>query len=82
MEYYIVYDLNDNIIAYCDNIEELVKFTELRKRYVLRQFQVLKRDFIRYQYNNTYYLIYYFKEELAKPLFLCATLFLYMKGVY
>ncbi len=30
MDYFIVYDLNDNLVAYLDNIYELVSYTGLR----------------------------------------------------
>ena len=39
MEYYIVYDKNDNIIAYCENIEELSKFVNRRKKELKYRFK-------------------------------------------
>lgn len=30
MDYFVVYDLNDNLIAYLDNVYELIYFTGLR----------------------------------------------------
>ena len=74
MEYYIVYDLNDNIIAYCDNITELINFTGLRKSQVKYKFN--KREFLYYRCNKKYLKIYRFFEEISQSLFLCATLFL------
>lgn len=32
MDYYIVYDKNDNIIAFCENLDELAKFVDRRKK--------------------------------------------------
>lgn len=32
MEYYIIYDKDDNLVAYCENIDELAKFVNRRKR--------------------------------------------------
>lgn len=32
MEYYVIYDKDDNLIAYCENIEELSSFVNRRKR--------------------------------------------------
>lgn len=32
MYYYVIYDLNDNIIAYIDNLEELSNYVNRRKR--------------------------------------------------
>ena len=32
MEYYVIYDKNDNILAYCENLDELSKFVGRRKK--------------------------------------------------
>lgn len=59
-EYYIVYDLNDNIISYCDNIDELVYFTKLRKRQI--KYKIKNKDFIYYIFCNSYRKIYKFYD--------------------
>ena len=32
MDYYIIYDKNDNLIAYCENLDELSEFVNRRKK--------------------------------------------------
>ncbi len=32
MEYYVIYDKNDNIVALCEDLEELSKFVNRRKK--------------------------------------------------
>lgn len=32
MEYYVIYDINDNIIALCEDLDELSKFVNRRKK--------------------------------------------------
>ena len=39
MEYYVIYDKNDNLVAYCENIEELAKFVNRRKRELKYRFK-------------------------------------------
>lgn len=39
MEYYVIYDKDDNLIAYCDNIEELSNFVNRRKRELKYRFK-------------------------------------------
>lgn len=39
MDYYVIYDLNDNIIAYCDNLDELSKCINRRKRELKYRFK-------------------------------------------
>ena len=58
MDYYVIYDLEDNIVSYCDNLEELVKFTHRRKKYFRYQFK--KREFVYFQCYDTYLKIYVF----------------------
>lgn len=38
-EYYVIYDYNDNIIAYVDNLEELANFVKRRKRQLKYKFK-------------------------------------------
>ena len=58
MEYYVIYDRNDNIIALCENLEELSLFTNLKKKYL--KFHLKNKKYIRYIYDNSYRKIYVF----------------------
>lgn len=58
MEHFVIYDLNDNIIAYIENFEELSLFTQLRKRQL--KYKLKNNDFIYYVYDNSYRKIYKF----------------------
>ena len=39
MDYYVVYDYNDNIVAYCDNLDELSKLVNRRKKELKYRFK-------------------------------------------
>ena len=39
MEYCVIYDNNDNIIAYCENIDELSLFVKRKKRELKYRFK-------------------------------------------
>lgn len=39
MEYYVIYDKDDNLIAYCENIDELSNFVNRRKRELKYRFK-------------------------------------------
>lgn len=56
-EYFVIYDLNDNIIAYCDNFEELIKFTQIRKDNLYNR---ISKGYCYYRRNNCYKKIYRF----------------------
>ena len=58
MEYYVIYDLNDNIIAYIDNLEELSSYTNFKKKYL--KFRFKNRNYLNYIYDNSYRKIYKF----------------------
>ena len=58
MEYYVIYDLKDNVIAYINTLEELSIFTKLRKKQL--KYKLKNKDFIYYIYENTYRKIYKF----------------------
>lgn len=58
MEYYVIYDLKDNVITYLDSIEELALFTKLRKKQL--KYKLKNSEFIYYTYENTYRKIYKF----------------------
>lgn len=59
MYYYVIYDLNDNIIAYIDNIQELLNFVPVRKNNLIRKFKHSNVYF--YQDSDTYKKIYRFE---------------------
>lgn len=42
-DYFVVYDNYDNIIAYCDNLEELSKLVNRNKKYL--KFYLKDKDF-------------------------------------
>lgn len=54
----MIYDFNDNIIAYIDNLDELSNFTNFKKKYL--KFHFKNRNFLNYIYNNSYRKIYKF----------------------
>ena len=58
LEHYVIYDLDDNIVAYIDSIEELSLFTNLKKKYL--KFHFKDRTFLCYVYDNSYRKIYRF----------------------
>lgn len=39
MEYYVIYDLNDSVISYCDNLDELSVFVNRRRRELKYRFK-------------------------------------------
>lgn len=55
--YYVIYDLDDNIIAYLDNEEEVFRFTNIRKNNLRKR---IKKGFCYYSYKDTYRKIYIF----------------------
>lgn len=61
MEFYVIYDLKDNIIGYFSNIEELAYFTELRQKEI--KYKLTKRPFIYYKYKGKFRKIYRFCEN-------------------
>ena len=38
-EYYVIYDKNDNLIAYCENLDELSKFVNRRRKELKYRFK-------------------------------------------
>ena len=56
--YFVIYDLNDNLIAYLDNEEEVLSFTGIRKDNLRSR---IKKGFCLYQYLDTYRKIYIFR---------------------
>lgn len=39
MEYYVIYDKNDNLIAFCEDLDELSKFVNRRKKELKYRFK-------------------------------------------
>lgn len=58
--YYVVYDLQDNIIAYIDSLEELAEFTNRRKKELKYKFK--KRKCIYFKDNISFKKIYAFTD--------------------
>lgn len=58
MENYVIYDLQDNIIAFIDTLDELSLYTNLKKKYL--KFHLKNRQFLCYVYDNSYRKIYKF----------------------
>ncbi len=56
--YFAIYDLNDNLICYIDNLEELSNFTNLRKKQL--KYKLKNKKFIYYIFGDTYRKIYKF----------------------
>lgn len=57
--YFVVYDLNDNIIAYFDNIYELLNYTHVRKNNLMSR--INKGQCYYYLDNDNYKKIYAFR---------------------
>ena len=39
MEYYVIYDKDDNLLAFCENLDELSKFVNRRKKELKYRFK-------------------------------------------
>lgn len=50
MDYYVIYDLHDNIVAYCDNLDELSKCVNRRKRELKYRFKNRNIYYIQFPY--------------------------------
>jgi len=57
--YFVIYDVNDNVVAYCDSLEELLNFTKVRKNNLLSRINLGKC--YHYLVGNTYNKIYAFR---------------------
>lgn len=76
MEYYVIYDLYDNIIAYCDNKIELSCFLNLRVKDINYKFKIAKLDYIISLLDNKKVKIYkFFSEKVERPFFVCYSFF-------
>lgn len=62
-EFYVIYDLKDNIVAYADDKKELSNFTGLRSRDV--NFRFKNRHFILTTINGFLYKVYRFFDEVV-----------------
>lgn len=56
--YFVIYNLNDDIIAYIDDLDDLAKYTSLRKKQL--KYKLNNKEFIYYIYKDTYRKIYKF----------------------
>lgn len=58
-DYFVLYDMNDNIVCYIENFEELRKYLpNYRVRDIRRRF--LNNSFIKIVFDNTMFKIYKF----------------------
>lgn len=60
MKYFVLYDLNDNIVVYLDNINELSNFTGLRIKDINYKFAISLFDFIFVVIDNIKYKVFKF----------------------
>lgn len=44
--YYVLYDIDDNLICYLDTIDDLIRFTGLRKYDITYKFKKSSNDYI------------------------------------
>lgn len=58
MYYYVIYDMNDNIIAYLDTEEEVIYFTSIRKDHLRDR---IKKGFCYYRDDSEFKKIYRFE---------------------
>lgn len=59
-DYFVIYDLKDNLIAYCDNLDELSSFTNRLKKHL--KFSFKNKNIVWYLYCDTYRKIYKFSD--------------------
>ena len=64
MEYYIVYDKNDEILAFCNDLDELSKFVDVKKKFL--KFRFKTNDFIYVKIPNVVKFINLFKKILSQ----------------
>lgn len=63
--YFIVYDVNDFIVCYLDNISDLCNFSGLRKKDVNYKFKLSKYNVININVDKSRYKVYkYYKENI------------------
>ena len=60
MEYYVIYDINDNIVVYLDNVKALSEFTGLRVKDINYKFKNASLDFIYVVLDNIKYKVFRF----------------------
>lgn len=58
--YFVIYDLNDNVIAYCDSIDELIIFLDLKTPKKVLNSRWKRKEYSFCQFNNSYYKVYKF----------------------
>lgn len=59
-QYYVIYDLHDNLECFILNIDELSLYTGLRKKDINYKFKNTNNDYILYRDNNVNKKIYCF----------------------
>jgi len=58
LEYYVIYDLNDNVVAYIETKQELSRYTGLRTFDITYKFK--NKSFIECYINRKSYFVYKF----------------------
>lgn len=56
--YFVIYDLDDNIVAYLDNVKEVFDYTGID---IFNLYHRIKKGFCYYQSNGSYKKIYKFR---------------------
>ena len=56
--YFLVYDWDDNIVAYLDSVKEVVDFTGIS---IINLYNRIKKGYCYYRYQNTFRKIYKFR---------------------
>lgn len=76
MDYYVVYDKHDNLVAYCDNLEELSHFVQRKKKELKYRFKTKNLYYVQvpkvlkiYKFNwgsylNFFYVIFYLERRV------------------
>lgn len=60
--YFVLYDLNDNVIAYYDNLNEFADSFNYLVRELRRKFNNSKEDFVYCDIDNTRFKLFRFEE--------------------
>ncbi len=60
MEYFVMYDNNDNVVCYLDNLDEFLNKYNYQRKEILRKFRNTSSDFINLILENSSYKLYKF----------------------